>query len=164
MMIFKRKPTDFVFKYHLGDAYSLLHADDRRLAKDDEAPLIIQDSNYIGLLFKSCSSRPMRIWCYYFHLQKYIQEVQPGGDSRSCLQQPCVARGETVGETYKSIHLFMFVFILVHQNWCVKIRPLGWLVGFWDGTHRWYFSKLLLENQYFWYISIHSEASVIPIP
>ena len=58
----------------------------------------------------------MRILCYYFHLQKYIQEVQPGGDSRPCLQQPCVARGEAVGETYKSIHLFMSVFILVHQN------------------------------------------------
>ena len=38
-------------------------------------------------------------------------------------------------------------FILVQQNWYVKIRFLGWLVGFWDGTHCWYFSHFFRENQ-----------------
>ena len=36
---------------------------------------------------------------------------------------------------------------MVQQNWYVKIRFLGWLVGFWDGTHCWYFSHFFRENQ-----------------
>ena len=33
-----------------------------------------------------------------FHLREDLHKIQPGGNSRPCLQQPCVARREPIGQ------------------------------------------------------------------